>query len=167
MSTPRAATRYKINLKIEPAFRRNVDPTVLRAAARAALTDQAAPVPCDLTILIAGDGELRTLNRDFLGIDRPTDVLSFPSDEPDPANGRLYLGDVAISFPQARMAAQRGGHPVKAELQLLVVHAVLHLLGHDHARPAEKARMWAAQTAILASLKAAISGPSDDGPAVS
>jgi rRNA maturation RNase YbeY len=144
MSTPRAATRYKINLKIEPAFRRKVDPAVLRAAARAALTDQAAPAPCELTLLITGDGELRTLNRDFLGIDRPTDVLSFPSDEPDPVNGRLYLGDIAISFPQARTAAQRGGHPVKAELQL-----------------------WAAQAAILAGLKAAITGPSDDGPAVS
>jgi probable rRNA maturation factor len=97
-----------------------------------------------------------------LGHDRPTDVLSFPSGEPDPANGRLYLGDIAISFPQARLAANRGGHSVKSELQLLIVHGVLHLLGHDHAHTAEKARMWAAQAAILSELRAGITGPAGD-----
>jgi probable rRNA maturation factor len=153
---------YRINLKIEPGYRRRLDPAVLRAAARAALAQQGAPAPSDLTLMIAGDGELRALNREFLGHDRPTDVLSFPSREPNPANGRLYLGDIAISFPQARAGAGRGGHPVKAELQLLVVHGVLHLLGHDHAKTAEKTLMWAAQAAILSALKAAINGPAGD-----
>ena len=120
MSTPRAATRYKINLKIEPAFRRKLDPAVLRAAARAALTDQAAPAPCELTILIAGDGELRTLNRDFLGIDQPTDVLSFPPD------------DLAISFDRAAAQAAKLGHSVEDELRILMLHGLLHLAGMDH-----------------------------------
>lgn len=153
---------YRINLKIGPGYSDKVDPAVLRVAGRASLAHQGAPAPSELTLLIAGDSELRTLNREFLGHDRPTDVLSFPSREADPANGRLYLGDIAISFPQARAGAARGGHPLKAELQLLVVHGVLHLLGHDHTKPAEKARMWAAQAAILAELKARITGPVDD-----
>src|SRR5260370_39322744 len=109
--------------------------------------------------MIAGDGELRALNREFLGQDHSTDVLSFPSGEPDPSTGRLYLGDIAISYPQAQAGAAGGGHPIRAELQLLIVHGVLHLLRHDHAQKAEKARMWAAQAAILSELGAGITGP--------
>jgi len=160
--SPAGALPYRVHLKIEPGFVRRVQPAVLRVAARAALTHAGAPVPCDMTLLIAGDGELRALNLKFLGEDRPTDVLSFPSGEPDPHTGRLYLGDIAISYPQAATAAAAGGHPVKAELQLLIVHGVLHLLGHDHAKKAEKARMWAAQAAILSELGAGITGPVGD-----
>jgi rRNA maturation RNase YbeY len=157
-----ASPRYIVNLKLDPLFRQRVRPAVLRSTARAALQDQHAPVPSELTIHLTGDGELRRLNAAYLGHDYPTDVLSFPDGEPDPANGRLYLGDIAISFPQARRQAQLGGHPVQAELQLLVVHAVLHLLGHDHAVAGEKARMWAAQAAILSEIKAGIAGPPDE-----
>jgi probable rRNA maturation factor len=162
MSPARAALPYRIHLKIGPSYARRAPAATLRAAARAALTHQSAPAPSDLSVLITGEGELRALNREFLGHDRPTDVLSFPSGEPNPATGRLYLGDIAISFPQAAAGAARGGHPVKAELQLLIVHGVLHLLGHDHAQKAEKARMWAAQAAILSELGAAITGPAGD-----
>ena len=162
MSAASGPRPYRIHLKVSPRYAQRVQPAVLRAAVRAALTQQAAPAPCELTLMIAGDGELRTLNRDFLGHDRPTDVLSFPSAEPDPSTGRIYLGDIAISYPRARAAAAQGGHPVKAELQLLVVHGVLHLLGHDHANRAEKARMWAAQAAILRDLRADITGPAGD-----
>jgi probable rRNA maturation factor len=161
VTTARKRVVYRINLKLEPGYRRRVDSAVLRAAARAALTNQAAPAPSELTVMVAGDGVLRTLNRKYLGHNRPTDVLSFPSRERDPANGRLYLGDIAISYPQARQTATLARHPIQAELQLLIVHGVLHLLGHDHAEPADKARMWAAQGAILSELKAAITGPAD------
>jgi probable rRNA maturation factor len=159
MTAPRRSLAYRIQLKIKSAYQPQVDPAALRAAARAALKHQAARAPSEITVLIAGDNELRTLNRQFLGHDRPTDVLSFPARESDPATGRLYLGDVAISYPQARASAARGGHPVKAELQLLIVHGVLHLLGHDHAQAAEKARMWADQAAILRRLRSSITGP--------
>ena len=162
MITARKILPYRVNLKIEPGYRRQLEEKALRGAARAALVQQAAPAPSELTVMVAGDGELRALNRQFLGHDRPTDVLSFPQDEPDPVSGRLYLGDIAISFPQAREQAKLGGHPIKAELQLLVVHGVLHLLGHDHAAPGEMARMWAAQAAILRQLKAGITGPVEE-----
>lgn len=162
MTVARGPLAYRIQVKIKTAYGGRVDPRLLRAAARAALKHQSAPAPSEVTLMIAGDQELRALNQQFLGHDRPTDVLSFPARELDPATGRLYLGDIAISYPQARASAARGGHPVTAELQLLIVHGVLHLLGHDHAAPAEKARMWAAQAAILNQIKSAITRPASD-----
>jgi probable rRNA maturation factor len=103
----------------------------------------------DLTIALVDEARIQGLNRDFLGQDTPTDVLSFPADEPDPETGCLYLGDVVISVARAAEQARERGHTVEAEMQLLVVHGVLHLLGHDHARTAEKERMWAAQARVL------------------
>ena len=151
----------KINIQIEEDFAGEVDPKGLRAAARAALSHAAAPAAGELTLVISDDRTLRRLNRKFLKEDRATDVLSFPSSERHPRTGAPYLGDIAISFPRAAAQAERGGHPVAAELQLLVVHGVLHLLGHDHARPADKARMWTAQAAILQALGSPITGPAE------
>jgi probable rRNA maturation factor len=62
------------------------------------------------------------------------------------------MGDILISVPYAAKGARKAGHPLEAELQLLVVHGVLHLLGHDHAKPREKSRMWKAQREILTEL---------------
>jgi probable rRNA maturation factor len=103
----------------------------------------------DLTIALVDDARIQGLNRDFLGQDAPTDVLSFPADEPDPETGSLYLGDVIISVARAAEQARERRHTVEAEMQLLVVHGVLHLLGHDHAGTAERERMWAAQARVL------------------
>ena len=150
---------YKVHLKIDRPFAARVDPARLRAAARAALKHQAAPEPGELTLVITDDAALRTLNRNFLGHDHVTDVLSFPSAESDPDGGARYFGDIAIAYPQARAQAAHGQHPVWAELQLLIVHGVLHLLGHDHASRGEHDRMWTAQAEILKKLKAPISGP--------
>ena len=146
---------YTINLKIDPAFARQVDRAGLRAAARAALTHQQAPGPGALSLLISDDAALHQLNRTFLDEDHPTDVLSFPSGasgETSPETGARYYGDIAISLPTARAQAAGAKHSVLAELQLLAVHGVLHLLGHDHARAKGKAKMWRAQADILAAL---------------
>lgn len=107
-----------------------------------------------LSLLLTGDEQVHQLNREFLDIDRPTDVLSFPAGEPMPGSaGRpRYLGDIALSVPYAQRQAAGRGHSLAAELQLLAVHGVLHLLGYDHARPEEKEKMWAAQAAVLAQL---------------
>ncbi|HRQ31500.1 MAG TPA: rRNA maturation RNase YbeY, partial [Anaerolineales bacterium] len=86
------------------------------------------------------------------GIDSPTDVLSFPASESDPDTGSPYLGDILISIPRAKAQAKIAGHALELEIQLLIVHGVLHLLGHDHAQPKEKAKMWKAQKEILESL---------------
>jgi len=121
---------------------------LLERAARAVLDLSDVP-DIDLTIALVEDGRLQGLNRDFLGHDSPTDVLSFPADEPDPETGRRYLGDVVISSVRAAEQAGEHGHAVEAEMQLLVVHGVLHLLGYDHTEAGEKDRMWAAQAEVL------------------
>jgi probable rRNA maturation factor len=126
---------------------------LLEHAARIALEHQNASLEADLAIVLTDDEQMQELNLDFRGMDSPTDVLSFPaSDEVDPETGVPYLGDILISVERARDQAEAGGHPLEAELQLLVVHGILHLLGHDHGEPAEKERMWAAQAEILARL---------------
>jgi probable rRNA maturation factor len=125
---------------------------LLKRAALAALAHQKKTPEADLSIVLANDARLRQLNRDFLGIDAPTDVLSFPASEADPQTGSPYLGDILLSIPRARAQAKAAGHPLEAEVQLLVVHGVLHLLGHDHADAREKKRMWKAQAEILAAL---------------
>ncbi|OGO42116.1 MAG: rRNA maturation RNase YbeY [Chloroflexi bacterium RBG_16_58_14] len=113
----------------------------------------------DLTIVITDDAELHELNRRFLGIDAPTDVLSFPTDETDPDSGVRYLGDILISYPRASAQASAGNHPIQDELRLLVVHGVLHLLGYDHAEPDEQARMWELQEEVLKQLGSRVTLP--------
>jgi probable rRNA maturation factor len=122
---------------------------LLEQAARAALEHEAQSPEADLSIILTDDARLQELNLNYLSVDAPTDVLSFPAAETDPETGAPYLGDILISVPRARAQAEAAGHALEAEVQLLVVHGVLHLLGHDHARAKEKARMWKAQAEVL------------------
>ncbi len=131
---------------------KRLDDALLKNAARTALKEQSAPENASLTILLTNDEDIRTLNRDYRGFDKPTDVLSFEANEHNPETGFLYLGDIVISMQRAAKQAKNGGHPLEAEVQLLVIHGILHLLGHDHAKTEEKAQMWAAQDKILARL---------------
>lgn len=137
-----------IFIETKPDLESSLQRNLLAQAAQAVLEHQSADA--DLTLVLTDDARSQELNRQYLGRDYPTDVLSFPARETDPETGRLYLGDVVISYPRARSQAEAGGHSVEAELQLLVVHGVLHLLGHDHARAEEKKCMRAAQTEVLA-----------------
>jgi probable rRNA maturation factor len=137
-------------IHIESEF--TVPKDLLERAASAALEHQAASLDCELTIVLTTDARLKELNRDYLGIDAPTDVLSFPASETDPETGARYIGDILISIPRAHSQATAAGHPLESEVRLLVVHGVLHLLGHDHAEAQEKTRMWKAQADILAQL---------------
>jgi probable rRNA maturation factor len=125
---------------------------LVEKTASAALRHQLSPENAELTIVLTDDTQLQELNRSFLDVDAPTDVLSFPSDQTDPETGSRYLGDILISIPRAAQQAAEAGHPVETEVQLLVVHGVLHLMGHDHAEAGEKARMWTAQAEILSEL---------------
>jgi probable rRNA maturation factor len=126
--------------------------TLLERAAQAALVHEAQPLDSELSIVLTNEARLHELNLNYLGIDAPTDVLSFPASETDPETGTRYIGDILISIPRAQAQANVAGHPLESEVQLLVVHGVLHLLGHDHAAANEKARMWKAQAEILATL---------------
>jgi probable rRNA maturation factor len=77
--------------------------------------------------MLTGDKELQDLNRDFLDKDEPTDVLSFPARDPSES-----LGDIAISWQRARSQAAGFGHSIEDEIRILLLHGLLHLLGHDH-----------------------------------
>ncbi len=147
-----------VNLQLDVPLPANIRHAVQRAA-QSALRHQGQAGDADASIRITDDDVLRTLNRSFMGIDAPTDVLSFPSGEVDPETGRTYLGDIAISYPRARRQAQSGGHETLHEMQLLAVHGILHLLGYDHATPEEKARMWRMQAEILHAIGCPLSPP--------
>jgi len=141
-----------------------VDIKPLREAALATLAQQGVREACEVVAVISDDAALHDLNARFRGIDAPTDVLSFADDTRGPfadGSGKFprYLGDIVISIDRAREQAEAAGATVEQELQLLTVHGVLHLLGYDHAEPAEKATMWAAQAAILKGLDADVSLP--------
>jgi probable rRNA maturation factor len=102
----------------------------------------------ELAVRISGDRELQRLNRQFLGEDHTTDVLSFPSG--DPAGS--HLGDVVVSWPAVRRQAAEFGHEPEAELLLLTVHGFLHVLGWDHASQAEEVEMTRLTLSSLAAL---------------
>jgi probable rRNA maturation factor len=84
-----------------------------------------------VTLLLAGDATVRSLNRRFRGQDHTTDVLAFPAGEDRTPEGR-HLGDIVVSVPQAARQARRAGWSPAAEMALLVTHGFLHLLGYDH-----------------------------------
>jgi len=134
------------------------------AAVQATLAHQQVEPPAALSLLLTGDEPIRQLNRDYRGLDRPTDVLSFAAGEAMPAMAEAepYLGDVVISVPYAAHQAEVARHTVAAELQLLAVHGVLHLLGYDDEEPAPRQAMWAVQAEILAQLGVAITLPLED-----
>ena len=82
----------------------------------------------DVAIALVGDAKMRSLNRQFRDVDRPTDVLAFPSD----TNG--HLGDIVVATGVARRQARAAGHPLTTEVRCLALHGLLHLLGYDHER---------------------------------
>ena len=137
-----------INIESETTFQNEL----IERAVNATLANQSESLDSELTIVLTNDIQIQELNRDYLGIDAPTDVLSFPASETDPETGARYIGDILISVPYAAKSAEKAGHPLESEVQLLVVHGVLHLLGHDHAEPKKKSRMWKAQREILVTL---------------
>jgi probable rRNA maturation factor len=136
-----------IHIDVNPSLQTNLATDILERAALTVLAHQSADG--DLTIVLTDDAQLRELNRNYLGIDAPTDVLSFPASETDPETARRYLGDILISVPRADEQARAAGHTLEAEVQLLAVHGILHLLGYDHAEADEKALMWKAQAEVL------------------
>jgi probable rRNA maturation factor len=124
----------------------------LEDAAEEALYQTEAAGDAELTIVLGSDELLQTMNQKYLEIDAPTDVLSFSADFTDPDTEANYLGDIIISVPRAASQAEASAHPLQDELQLLVVHGVLHLMEYDHAEPDEKPTMQEMQDAILKAL---------------
>jgi rRNA maturation RNase YbeY len=147
VATAREAARVQVR---RGTRRRGIDTPRLREAARLAVAVAGRHRSVELVVLLGGDRLLRRLNRRFRGVDRPTDVLSFPDGEGD-ADGRRRLGDIAISVEAAAAQARAAGWSLGEVLDRLVVHGVLHLLGYDHERDAGE--MMALQGRILRRLR--------------
>lgn len=140
-----------IVIEVDEEFKGRVEEDVLKAAASKTLNECLAE-EVSLTIVVMGDEKIRAFNEQHRGVDKATDVLSFTADYLDPDLGHRYLGDVLISLPTAESQAKERNQPVRDELQLLVIHGVLHLLGYDHLDEAEEKEMWTLQDRILKQL---------------
>ena len=160
---------YGIEVHIDAGLDAQVDPEPLRQAALEVLSGQRIEGGCELVVVVTGDAAVHELNRRHRGVDAPTDVLAFTNDE-SAASGVTgqfvaapgeprYLGDIVVSLDRAQAQAADGGHSTTAELQLLVVHGVLHLLGYDDQSNGRRAKMWAAQSEALESLGLDINPP--------
>ena len=127
--------------------RSGVDGRALVATARRVLA-AAGEEGVGLSLTLVNDGAIRELNREYRGKDRPTDVLSFPLDPDDvvgPSQPERLLGDVVISVETARRQAAEYDAPLQRELYRLLIHGVLHLMGHDHEEADERRAMRLAE----------------------
>ena len=137
----------------------------LRNCIRTALAIEGVQTPCEINILITNDEGIREINKTLRGIDKPTDVLSFPmftlqagslpeswDAYKDPETGSVPLGDMTISLERARAQAKEYGHSARRELGYLTIHSVLHLLGYDHEDSEDKRLMRREEEKILAEL---------------
>ncbi|NVN85638.1 MAG: rRNA maturation RNase YbeY [Rhodopseudomonas sp.] len=130
--------------------------TVLRAIAAAAETVDADTGDAELAIMLTDDSGIRTLNANWRGIDKPTNVLSFPALQPpggiEPDDAPRMLGDIAIAFETVRREADDEQKPFVNHLSHLAVHGFLHLVGYDHETEAEAEAMENVERQILAGL---------------
>lgn len=124
---------------------------LIRRAVKAALKSEAFDRPCEVSVTIVDNEEIHTINLEHRGIDRPTDVLSFPMFDEDFDDGEAcVLGDIVISLEKAKEQAESYGHSIEREIAFLTVHSVLHLLGYDHEEgKAEESEMFEKQEKIL------------------
>lgn len=136
---------------------------MLRRSVKTALQSEGVTQPCEVNILLTDDEGIHEINLAMRGVDRPTDVLSFPMfdlaegehpDACDPETGRVPLGDMCISVERAHAQAREYGHSFEREICYLAVHSTLHLLGYDHMDEGErKRRMRGREEAVMSVLK--------------
>ena len=136
----------------------------LRKVIRTALAAEGVDFPCEVDVRVTSDAGIHEINLEMRGVDRPTDVLSFPTfdlrpgelpgeADADVATGLVPLGDMCLSLERVQAQAKEYGHSNRRELAYLVVHSVLHLLGYDHLDEGpQKAQMRAREDAILEEL---------------
>lgn len=135
----------------------------IKRCIRGALEQEGVTVPCEINVLLTDNPGIREINRELRGVDRETDVLSFPmfeltpgefpedvSDLLDPGSSLLPLGDMALSVEKIKSQAEEFGHSQEREIGYLTVHSVLHLLGYDHLDEGPmKKQMRAREDAIM------------------
>jgi probable rRNA maturation factor len=134
----------------------DAETVILRAVATAAAMVDADTGAAELAVMLTDDAGIRTLNNNWRGIDKPTNVLSFPALQPTAPPGDddppRMLGDIAIAYETLRREADAEAKPFDHHLSHLVVHGFLHLIGYDHETDAEAVAMEALEREILAQL---------------
>ena len=162
--------KRKRKVLIEWDVRNQIDPAIMermQAAADLCLTCENVKLSCAVSVCLCDDETIAEINRQYRGIDRSTDVLSFPSvnypegrtagdceallkQEYDDQYDAVFLGDLFISVPHLIAQAQEYGHSVKREAVYLLVHGICHLMGYDHIEESDKERMRGMEEKILA-----------------
>ncbi len=143
---------------LEDRVSSEIDLSLAERAITAVLQAEGQRSPLEVGVLITDDAHIHTLNRDYRGVDAPTDVLSFGDDGPQRGfvtqiDGPRYLGDIAISYERVLAQAADYGHSPARELAYLAAHGTLHLLGYDHERgPDDAAAMRAREEAAMEEL---------------
>ncbi len=142
---------HVVLVSIGEPFTASVSEDRLEGIARRVLETEDTPT-IELSVTVTDDETIRSLNREYAGEDKVTDVLSFSQREGEefasPPDGVPPLGEVLIAYPQAARQAAERGHSADEEVARLLIHGVLHLLGYDHAEPEEERRMRAREEAL-------------------
>ena len=157
----------KINMTFDcVTLQRPIISAIIKRCIEATLDAEKITVPCEINVFITSDSGIHAINQASRGIDKPTDVLSFPmfqmeAGKPpqkwdaylDPETGMCPLGDMAISLERAIAQAKEFGHSTRREVGYLTIHSMLHLLGYDHLdEGAQKAQMRSREEAIAAAI---------------
>ena len=136
---------------------------VIELAVKASLAEEDMDENCEISVTLCGNEEIADLNKEYMGRDGATDVLSFPQlafdedkcifEDSMTYNGdNLLLGDIVISLERAAEQAKEYGHSERREVGFLTVHSMLHLLGYDHMEDADREEMQAKEKKILAAM---------------
>ena len=149
--------KEQISVHVEGIFRELVDCRWVKKIARQILKAEGVAPPYEVSLVFTDSVTVRQLNRDYRGLDKPTDVLAFhmlPQKKADfsfalPPNGVTRLGEVIISYPQAAEQAKEQAHSPERELALLIIHGILHLLNYDHEEPDEESEMREKERQLL------------------
>ena len=151
----------EINILIDKKFKKYIKSSWLKNIVLQMLNAENVGAKSEIGLVIADNKKIQELNLKYLEEDRPTDVLSFPMNEqlsnsPDFVNvpdGKLHLGEVIISYPQAVRQAAEHNHSTEKEIAILVIHGILHLLGYDHDIPEREQAMRQRELAILTEIE--------------
>ncbi|MDE2835950.1 MAG: rRNA maturation RNase YbeY [Chloroflexota bacterium] len=168
---PLRPQKRRVDVRVFPFYKKAAPAASVRRAATTALALADPDGSAGASVVVADDETLRDLNLRFRGFDEVTDVLSFGEhgapmeDTAFPPSGQSSsvgfplvpdapssLGEVVLSYPMAERQAREHNVPVEREAALLIVHGILHLLGHDHAKPEEEAAMRAIEQRALSAL---------------
>ncbi|MCL5256245.1 MAG: rRNA maturation RNase YbeY [Chloroflexi bacterium] len=147
---------FSIIIEVDPSLEGKPETTDLEKVAAATLEAYGREGPVELTVVVTTDETIRDYNRRYLGRDRPTDVLAFGTEVSGTADVFVhgpapvrYLGDIMVSYDRAVEQAPEYAHSVTEELHQLIIHGVLHLLGHDDATGAQQEEMRRMEGEVL------------------